>query len=102
MSDNLAEFETMLNSTDKPVFVMFSAGFCSPCRLIKPIFLAESKKSTKAVFVIVNMEEGNDIFMEYKISKIPIIKVFIKGIEKDQLKGSSEDSLKKFISKHCT
>ena len=103
MSDTtLDDFKKFLGSTDKPVLVMFSSSWCSPCKQLKPIFIEASKSTTKAVFVGVDIEDGHEIASEYKVSRIPIIKVFSKGVEIDSMSGSNDTMFKKLVSKHTS
>jgi thioredoxin 1 len=97
---SLEEFKKLLNSTDKPVFVKFGAEWCVPCRLLAPVFAKASKTSTSAVYVTVDVDEAEDISIEYKVSRIPVVKVFVKGQEKEELGGSSDAALLKFIAKY--
>jgi thiol-disulfide isomerase/thioredoxin len=98
---SLEDFQKLLKSSDKPVLVMATAKWCGPCKLIKPIFIKESEKTQEAVFVIVDADEGQDIMIEYNITKIPVFKAFVKGEVVETLQGTNEAGLKKFITKYC-
>lgn len=96
----LADFKALLNSTDKPIFVKYGAVWCFPCQQFAPIFMSVSKQTAGGVFVAVDIDAAEDIVLEYKITRIPVVKVFSKGIEIDQLSGSSESSLRKLVAKY--
>lgn len=100
MSNSLDDFEALIANSEKPVFVMWSGSFCKPCKDIKPVFIENSKDNEKAVFVIVDVNEGLDISVKYNITSIPIFKVFKKGKIIDEMMGTSKKELKDFIDKH--
>lgn len=97
---SLEDFENLLQSTDKPVFVLFGADFCSPCKILKKPFAEESKNNTKAVFVIVDMEASQDIGIKYDITRIPVVIAFLKGEIKDKFNGADVDKFKLFVAKN--
>jgi thioredoxin-like negative regulator of GroEL len=98
MSKSSKDFDTLLNSTEKPIFVLFSATWCAPCNTIKPIFSKESENNTSAVFVVVDIDLCQDITIIHKITKIPLIKVFLKNNLVDE--ASNVDQFKKLLIKY--
>merc|ERR1712066_771216 len=66
------------------VFVDFTASWCPPCKMIKPIFeeLAEKfKDNDKVKFVKIDVDENDTVAQEYAIRSMPTFKVFKSGKE---------------------
>merc|ERR1712157_511029 len=64
------------------VFVDFTASWCPPCKMIKPIYeeLAEEHKDKpKAKFVKIDVDDNDAVAAEYKIRSMPTFKVFKNG-----------------------
>lgn len=98
---SVEDFHTMLKDAgDKPVFVMFTASWCPPCKMIKPTFIKASKEVKSCQFVIVDIKEGADIAQECDVKAMPTFKVFVNQKESESLIGASESVLKRLISKY--
>jgi thioredoxin 1 len=76
-SDNLKELLT----GEKPVVLDFWATWCAPCRMISPIIeeLAQQYEG-KVVIGKVDVEENEDLAVEYGVRNVPTI-LFIKNGE---------------------
>jgi len=97
---SLEEFQSLLRSTYKPVFVIFTASFCGPCKTIKPHFLKAAENMSNAIFALVDAADVPDIAIEYTIHKIPIIKIFVNQAVKDEVSGPNVVEFKKLVSKY--
>ena len=76
-SDNLKE----LLAGEKPVVLDFWATWCAPCRMISPI-IEELAQQFEGQVVIgkVDVEENEDLAVEYGVRNVPTI-LFIKNGE---------------------
>lgn len=99
---NIDNFNGAITETDKPLLVDFWAEWCSPCRIMEPIFeaLASSYKE-KAFFAKVNIDENLYLAQRYGVSSIPHFLMFKSGKPVDRVIGAVAKSiLESKIRKH--
>ena len=81
--------ETVLNS-DKPVLVDFWAAWCGPCRMLGPIVEEISHDfEGKAIVGKVDVDNNQQVSMDYGIRNIPTVLIFKNGEVVDKLVGVS-------------
>lgn len=72
--------EVVNKSFQVPVLVDFWAEWCAPCKLLGPILEKLSEKAHgKWLLTKVNTGEFQDIAMQYHVSSIPNVKLFVDG-----------------------
>lgn len=79
--------ETVLNS-DKPVLVDFWAAWCGPCRMLGPIIEELSTEfEGKAVIGKVDVDNNQQVSVDYGIRNIPTMLIFKNGKMVDKIVG---------------
>lgn len=71
----------MADAGDKLVVIDFYATWCGPCKMISPKLEEMSKTKTNVVFLKVDVDEAEDVAMEYNISAMPTF-LFMKNGKK--------------------
>lgn len=91
-------FNDLALKSDKLVVIDFWAEWCGPCRLIAPIIheLAEEYEG-KVVFGKVNVDDNNNLAIQYGIRNIPTVLFLKDGKVIDKQVGAVPKS--KFVEK---
>ncbi len=72
-----------------PVLVDFWAEWCVPCKMIEPIVEEIGKEySGKIKVVRVNVDDNQNIAIQYGIMSIPTLMVFVNGKVEEQIVGA--------------
>ena len=74
-----ADFTEKVLQSDKPVLVDFWAEWCGPCRMIAPVLEEIAGSQDKLDIVKLNTDENPEIAAAYRITSIPMLKVFRGG-----------------------
>lgn len=76
-----ANFDELVNKSDKPVVIDFWAEWCGPCRLIEPHIEALAKQyEGQALIAKVNVDENPQVTAQFGVRNIPTV-LFIKNGE---------------------
>lgn len=82
-------FKADVLESSKPVLVDFWAEWCGPCRMIAPVLDAiKAEHGEKLEIVKVNVDEQPQLAMEYQVTGIPLLGVFVDGKLVKQIVGA--------------
>ena len=81
-------FENEILKSEKTVLIDFYADWCGPCRMMSPIIdqIAEEMQD-KIKVGKVNVDENQELAMEYGVMSIPTIVILENGEVKNTLVG---------------
>lgn len=95
--DDLNEFNEKIK--DNKTVVVFSAGFCKPCKEIYPYIEEIAEKHTDITFIKVDIEECSEILEKYEIQSIPHFKFFKENKEIVTFSGANKQNITEAINK---
>ncbi len=88
-----ANFESLKNG-QQPLVVDFWATWCGPCRLVSPI-ISELAKAYDGQITVgkCDVEENEDLALEFGIRNIPTILFFKNGQVVDKIVGAQSKAM---------
>jgi thioredoxin 1 len=83
------------------VLVDYFAEWCSPCKMVSPILEEISKERNDIAIVKVNVDDNQQIAMDYGVQSIPTLMLFRDGQKQDSMIGAlPKTALNKFLDKN--
>src|SRR5215472_1277668 len=88
-------------SNDQPVIVDFWAPWCGPCKTLGPMLERLVKQyAGKVKLVKINVDENQDLAMQFRVQSIPAVYGFRGGRPVDGFMGAlPEGQLKQFVER---
>ncbi|HJN84903.1 MAG TPA: thioredoxin [Patescibacteria group bacterium] len=94
-------FDQTITEADGVVLVDFWAPWCGPCKMMAPVVDEVDTEVEKLTVGKVNVDENQDLAMQYNVLSIPTFVIFKGGQVVDQFSGSmGKDALKERVAKH--
>ena len=89
------DFSELIEASEVPVLVDFWATWCGPCQMQTPILeKVADALADEAVIAKLNVDESQDIAIEYGVASIPTMIIFKDGKEVDRIVGlTPEDKI---------
>ena len=98
-----SDFDALVINPKRTAAVLFTAEWCGPCRMAKPIMATAAEKySQRASFFEVNIDDNQTTAMKYDVRSLPTIITFtsgelyarqVGGITRDKINGMIENAL---------
>ena len=82
-----ANFEEEVLNSDKTVVIDFYADWCGPCKLYAPIVEEVASENQDIKVVKINVDEAQDIAMNYQVMSIPTTVIIKEGKEVNRAVG---------------
>ena len=74
-------FEEEVLKSEIPVMVDFNAGWCGPCKAMRPLLDELAENNAKYKIVSVDIDEEDELTEEYEVTSIPCLVIFRDGKE---------------------
>lgn len=79
---NSENFEKEVLNSEQPVLVDFYADWCGPCKMMAPVVEELARElEGKAKVGKINVDENQELAMEYNVMSIPTLIIFKEGKE---------------------
>lgn len=88
ISVNKNNFNQEVLNSDKPVLMDFWAPWCGPCRMVVPLVEEIAKKRSDIKVVKINVDEEQELAMQFGVMSIPTLVVMKNGKIVNQVTGA--------------
>lgn len=91
-------FESEVLKAEKPVLVDFNAGWCGPCKAMKPILEAFEASTPDVKFVSIDIDDQDELAEDWDVASIPCLVLFKDGAEAKRSVGLvSRDAISELV-----
>jgi thioredoxin 1 len=76
-----------LLKTEKYLILDFTATWCGPCQMMKPILEWVEQSYSKVVVVTIDVDKFHKLYKEHKVHSVPDIRFYRDGVEVKKFVG---------------
>lgn len=96
--NNLSEVEKEGTRHNK-IVLLFSAPWCGPCKMIKPMVESKSASASTPVFSV-NVDEAQDVAAHFNVRTVPTA-IVLKGTEVCDMRTGAGQITADWVSETC-
>lgn len=85
-------FKKEVLEESKTVVIDFYADWCGPCKMLSPVVEAVANEKENTKFVKINVDEAQELAVQYNIMSIPTLVVIKEGKEVNRTVGFIDKS----------
>jgi|688.fasta_scaffold00711_37 thioredoxin 1 len=94
-------YDSLVEQSEKPVVIEFTAQWCRPCRDMEPIVAALSVERSDVRFAVVDVDKAVKLAVKYRVTSIPCFVFFKNGEVVGREVGSlSRSELESLVEKY--
>ena len=94
-----SNFDAVVLNADKPVVVDFSAAWCGPCKMQKPVLERYAQDHPDVEVVMVDVDESPRTSARFGVQAMPTLMLFNKGERKATVRGlQSGRNVERFVA----
>ncbi len=79
--------DVIIRSNTVPVLVDFSASWCGPCRMIKPLLTQINNDRKDLDVIIIDVDKERALAQQFQIRSVPSMFLFVKGKNMGRYQG---------------
>lgn len=95
-----AELLNIIQHSDKPIIIDFTAKWCGPCQRIGPVFekCAKMDDCKDILFFKVDIDEAEEIATMCKVKAMPTFQAYFGNKKVSEFTGAAVDKLEKMVN----